>query len=131
MNATETPSGSSLDSLGSAPAPTFIAERSSANFELTEAEKHYLEGLLLWQEQSSKCQILFDGSEKAPNDRGQIGPSSDDYEQWLACQPTLVAAFASGQFKLPDGYQVWRHAWLACETAHGIRPNYQAQTPPP
>lgn len=48
------------------------------------------------------------------------GPSSTDYEAWLATQPVIQHAIETNQFRKGDGYQIWRSAWLACRDAPPI-----------
>lgn len=52
-----------------------------------------------------------------------IGPSSDDYQAFLAKRPSIAASLkdAAPTFTMHDGYEIWRNAWLACEIEHGIR----------
>lgn len=52
-----------------------------------------------------------------------IGPSSDDYQAFLAKRPDLAVRMKARGPRLTagGGYEIWRNAWLACEIEHGIR----------
>tara|TARA_R110002050_G_scaffold243758_1_gene380251 strand:+ start:2656 stop:2919 length:264 start_codon:yes stop_codon:yes gene_type:complete len=52
-----------------------------------------------------------------------IGPSSDDYNAWLAKRPDIVARMndAAPKFTTHSGYEIWRNGWLACVAVLGIR----------
>lgn len=52
------------------------------------------------------------------------GPSSTEYEKWLATRPDLLARFANGTFSENAGYEIWRNAWLI------LRDAYAFPTPP-
>lgn len=53
--------------------------------------------------------------------RGAIGPSSTDYDAWLANRHDLLDRFRDRTFSIHSGYEIWRNAWLACEKEHGLR----------
>lgn len=46
------------------------------------------------------------------------GPSSDDYERWLATRPALKYALEHASFSKGDGYEIWRNAWLILRNAY-------------
>jgi hypothetical protein len=48
-----------------------------------------------------------------------IGPSSTDYDLWMAQNPFIATAISE---KVKSyAYEIWRQAWMACEREHGIR----------
>jgi len=40
------------------------------------------------------------------------GPSSTEYERWLATRPEIEYAIDHACFRKGDGYEIWRNAWL-------------------
>ena len=40
------------------------------------------------------------------------GPSSTEYERWLATRPEIEYAIDHACFRQSDGYEIWRNAWL-------------------
>lgn len=48
------------------------------------------------------------------------GPSSTDYEAWLATRPELEYAFEQDRFTKGDGYEIWRNAWMNKRTTESV-----------
>lgn len=50
-----------------------------------------------------------------------VGPSSDDFQDWMAGRPDMKARIEAKDVNEHVAYEIWRSAWLACEREHKIR----------
>lgn len=53
------------------------------------------------------------------------GPSSTEYERWLATRPEIEYAIDHACFRKGDGYEIWRNAWLILRDAYESQRHWQ------
>lgn len=107
-----------LADMGRRPTPKHTLER-------VDNDNDYWPGNCVWATRLEQNRNKRNSRNRLPKPVGSaIGPSSDDYYHFMNARADLDARIADNTFNRLTGYEIWRNAWLACEAAHGIRPNF-------